>query len=128
MFTIGTVVRLRSGGPTMTVVDDGASTCEVTYFHDGGYYTARFPVAALEVVSTPKPVLTFDGKQLRVHCTDGTALDEGALASAKLPLELEVIADAPEAARRLSVAMHSIQVGVRAARATQESGDVVAAK
>ena len=128
MFTIGTVVRLRSGGPTMTVVDDGASACEATYFHDGGYYASRFPVAALEVVSTPKPVLTFDGKQLRVHCTDGTAFDEGALASAKLPLELEVIADAPEACRRLNVAIASIKVGVRAVRAAMENGDIAAAK
>ena len=78
MFDIGSVVRLRSGGPAMTVVESGPN-CNVNWFSGTSVYVNRFVNEALELVSTAKPTLSFDGKQFSVQLADGTVIDEGAI-------------------------------------------------
>ncbi len=69
-FPIGATVRLKSGGPVMTVVelpksqtDAGAGVVEalieVCWFVDGEMKTGRLPEGAVEAALEPSPVLGF---------------------------------------------------------------------
>jgi len=56
-FPIGTVVRLKSGGPTMTLesfkvhfADESIETAKCIYFHEGEKFEAYFDPATLNVV------------------------------------------------------------------------------
>ena len=119
MFTIGSTVRLRSGGPTLTVVSSVPTECEVAYFDTGSFRRERFPNAALALISTAKPVLAFDGDHVSVHLVDGTTISEKEIAGSSLgvqkplPIELEIIAEAPDADSRLRDTLCVIQAGVQ---------------
>ena len=69
-FPIGATVRLKSGGPVMTVVElpksqAGAAVnavealIEVCWFVDGEMKTGRLPEGAIEIAVEPPPVLGF---------------------------------------------------------------------
>lgn len=69
-FTIGATVKLKSGGPVMTVVElpksaPGAGAepvdelVEVCWFVEGEMKIGRLPEGALEIASEPPPVLGF---------------------------------------------------------------------
>ena len=51
MFKIGDIVKLKSGGPDMTIVDDSGNdqyfTCKWWYSEGGCYPKEIFPTAAL---------------------------------------------------------------------------------
>ena len=54
-FKIGETVRLKSGGPPMTVTDRGADDEDAVWckwFNDGNVETSEFPAKALEKVSS----------------------------------------------------------------------------
>jgi len=65
-FSIGATVRLKSGGPVMTVVelpksqtDEVEALIEVCWFVDGEMKTGRLPEMAVEAATEPPPVLGF---------------------------------------------------------------------
>ena len=55
-FSLGNVVKLKSGGPSMTVTylerrDDGRTTIHLHYFAEDTVKTASFPPEALDLLS-----------------------------------------------------------------------------
>jgi uncharacterized protein YodC (DUF2158 family) len=61
--TVGAVVRLRSGGPEMTVTSIEPKACDCAWFIKGEVRTTSFPPEALE--AAPKKPLTEFIQELR---------------------------------------------------------------
>jgi uncharacterized protein YodC (DUF2158 family) len=51
-FKVGDVVRLRSGGPDMTVNESNGVEVFCSYFVGGDYHSNTFPVKTLKYAST----------------------------------------------------------------------------
>lgn len=52
---VGDIVRLKSGGPRLTVTDINEQRADCVYFRDGAVVTFQFPIQALETILPPAP-------------------------------------------------------------------------
>lgn len=52
---VGDIVRLKSGGPRLTVTGIHEQRADCVYFRDGAVVTFQFPIQALEIILPPAP-------------------------------------------------------------------------